>query len=138
MSQDVRPESLPANFPPELAAKVFISRSGETAWRPSEAIQAVEWFGTHGYAVLGTELWLLQNGAIQSLPVGTSGLGEAHGNAVDGKHENETWDSYVARTTADTVKYLKSFNPAEIIEKGDLHFQVEWISEDGYEKLIRF
>jgi hypothetical protein len=136
MSQDVRPESLPANFPPELAAKVFISRSGETAWRLDVAATTVEWFGTHGYAVLGTELWLLQDGWIQSLPIGTSGLGEVHGNAVERKHENEAWDSYVDRCAAETIRYLKSFNPADIVEKGDLHFQVVWVSEDGYEKLM--
>ena len=36
--------------------------------------------GSHDYAILGTELWLLQGDQIQSLPIGRSGMREVHGN----------------------------------------------------------
>ena len=55
---------LPLNFPPKLRAAAF--RVGEeAAWLPTLAVAAVEWFSMNGYAVLGTELWLLRDGEIQ-------------------------------------------------------------------------
>lgn len=127
-------DALPPDFPPQLRSTAFVSGE-EVAWRPIDAIAAVEWFGEHGYAVLGTELWLLQDNQIQSLPIGLTGLREVHGNVVDRMNEDDTWDFYVARVAAETLRYLRSFNPADILEKGDLHFQVTWISKNDYQNL---
>ncbi|HEV2417437.1 MAG TPA: hypothetical protein VGX94_06510 [Terriglobia bacterium] len=126
-------ELFPPNFPPQLAAAAFISGT-ETAWRPAAAIEAVEWFGAHGYAMLGTELWLLQAGRIQSLPIGLSGEREVHGNTVN-REKNEAWDTFVIRCASETLKYLKAFKPADIAEEGDLHFQISWISKGDFDKL---
>src|SRR5271157_4612309 len=95
---------LPPEFPAELAAAVF-SRGDEVAWLPALAVSAVDWFGSHDYAVLGTELWLLQGDGIQSLPTGRGGMPEVHGNTVN-RHIHEAWTSFVARSAADTRAYL--------------------------------
>ena len=97
-------------------------------------MEAVKWLGAHDHAVLGTELWLVQNGRIDSLPVGTSGLPEVHGNTVSPKGI-ENWDSYVRRAAAETVIYLQTFNPKDIVERGALYFNVVWVSELAYGKL---
>ena len=74
-------ELFPPKFPSELAVAAY--RTGdEAAWPPRIVAAVVEWFGVHRYAALGTELWLLQGEAIQSLPIGLSGMREVHGNAV--------------------------------------------------------
>jgi len=125
---------LPANFPAQLAATAFVSGE-EAAWRPADAIGVVKWFAEHGYAVLGTELWLVQKDSMRSLPIGTSGQREVHGNTVD-RNKNEGWNSFVIRSTTETAAYLRNFNPSDIMEKGDLHFQVAWINEEDFEKLI--
>jgi len=58
-------ELFPPDFPSELRVAAF--RAGdEVAWPRILAAAAVEWFGTNGYAVLGTELWLLKDVAIQT------------------------------------------------------------------------
>ncbi len=126
----------PLNFPPELARDAFIS-GGEAAWPPKAASMAVEWFAAHGYAVLGTELWLLQNGAIQSLPVGLSGMKEVHGNTVD-RGVEEAWSVFVSRATAETIAYLQSFHLAEIVEEGGVCFNVVWVNEADFEKLTQW
>ena len=133
MDQGAPSELFPPNFSLRLAAAAFISNT-ETAWRLAAAIEAVEWFGAHSYATLGTELWLLEDGRIQSLPIGLSGEREVHGNIVK-REKDEAWDTFVIRSASETLKYLKTLRPADIVEEGDLHFQVSWISKDDFDEL---
>ena len=101
-------ELFPPDFPSELRVAAF--RAGdEVAWPRILAAAAVEWFGTNGYAVLGTELWLLKDAGIQSLPMGLSGTRDVHGNTVNRGNE-ESWSSFVARAGAETRTYLQTFN----------------------------
>jgi hypothetical protein len=126
-------EIFPENFPAELAEAAFVA-GNEAAWRPVIAASAVEWLAAHGYAVLGTELWLLKKEGIQSLPIGWSGGREVHGNTVD-RRPDEPWNSFIARAEAETISYLRSFDPADIVEGGDLHFQVAWVNEWEFAEL---
>jgi hypothetical protein len=135
VNQPLHSEFFPTSFPFVLAAAAF-SRGKEVAWPPMLAARAVEWFGTHGYAVLGTELWLLQDEAIQSLPIGLSGKGEVHGNTVNRK-SHEVWGSFVVRAAAETQAYLQSFKPSDIVEHGEVYFNVVWASEADYQQLVR-
>lgn len=95
MHDEMHSGLFPPKFPSELSDMAFVIND-EAAWPPTLAVAAVEWFGAHGYAVLGTELWLLQGGTIQSLPTGLSGMREVHGNSVDRESE-EAWSLFVAR-----------------------------------------
>jgi hypothetical protein len=126
-------ELFPPNFPPELAAAAFVTNN-EAAWPPATAAAAVDWFSAHGYAVLGRELWLLQGPTVQSLPIGLSGMRKVHGNTVNPESE-DTWSSFVARAGAETRAYLLAFKPSEIVERGQLFFNVTWISEADFKLL---
>ena len=129
----MRSELFPPNFPRELAAAAF--RAGdEAAWPPKLAAEAVEWFCSHGYAVLGTELWLLKDATIQSLPIGLSGMREVHGNTLNREME-EAWSSFVTRAALETRDYLQSFKPSDIVEDGQVYFNVTWVSEADFEQL---
>jgi len=120
LSQDL----FPSEFPSDLASAAFVA-SHEVAWRPALAARSVEWLGTHGYAVLGTELWLPKDGSIQSLPY-FQNVGDRHGN--------EAWDSFVARAASETLTYLRAFTP-KFIEEGDVYVNVTWVSEAESRKL---
>jgi hypothetical protein len=133
MNQSMRSDLFPYGFPSELADAAFVA-SNEAAWQPTLAAASVKWFGAHGYAVLGTELWLLKDGSIQSLPIGLSGTREVYGNTVN-RESDEAWGSFVARAAAKTVAYLQAFNPADIVEEGDVRFNVIWASEADFQKL---
>ena len=126
-------ELFPPDFPPELASAAFGS-GNQAGWPPKLAAAAVEWLAAHGYAVLGTELWVLKGGAIQSLPIGQSGMREVHGNTVNRRSE-ELWSSFVARAATGTLAYLLSFNPADILEQGEIYFNVIWVNEVQYAEL---
>jgi len=127
--------SLPPNFPSQLAEAAF-QAGDEWGWPPAIAANAVEWLASRHYAVLGTELWLVRDGAIHSLPIGNSGMPEVHGNEVSRQPE-EPWQDFVARARKQTISYLRSFKTTDIIERGDLYFNVVWVDEEEFQTLIR-
>jgi hypothetical protein len=118
-----RSDVFPPNFPSELVTGAFVA-SKEAAWRPAQAAVSVEWLGAHGFAVLGTELWLPKDGSIQSLP---------YFQNVD-RQGDEAWDSFVARAAAETLAYLRAFTP-KFIEEGDVYVNVTWVSEAEFGNL---
>jgi len=126
-------EMFPPRFPSDLAAAAFTA-GAEAAWRPVSACAAVQWLASDGFAVLGTELWLLPSGAIQTLPMGLSGTREIHGNAVN-RASDESWNSFVRRAAKETPLYLESFNPSDIAEEGEVFFSVVWTSESEFDEL---
>jgi hypothetical protein len=113
----------PSGFPSDLASAAFVA-SKEAAWRPALAARSVEWFGTHGCAVLGTELWLPKDGSIQSLP---------YFQKVD-RQGDEAWHSFVARAAAETLAYLRALKP-KFIEEGDVYVNVTWMTETEFRSL---
>ena len=123
MEQHVSSDLFPPGFPSELASAAFV-HSKETAWRPSLAATSIKWFAAHGYAVLGTELWLPKHGSIQSLP---------YFQNVDRKG-GETWDAFVARAAIQTSGYFSEFS-RNLVEEGDVYVHVNWVSEAEFEKL---
>jgi hypothetical protein len=132
---NISSELFPPDFPSELRVSAFRA-DNEAAWPPVLAVAAVEWFGTHGYGVLGTELWLLKDVGIQSLPMGLSGMREVHGNTVN-RGNQESWSSFVARAAAETRTYLQAFKPTDVLEQGRLVFNVTWVSEAEFKDLER-
>jgi hypothetical protein len=133
VDEALRSELFPPGFPSELAVAAF--RSGdEAAWPSMLAAAAVEWLSRHGYAVLGTELWVLESANIQTLPIGVSGMREVHGNTVN-RESQEGWGSFVARAAAETRAYLQLFNQWDIVEPGEVYFNVVWVSEADYEHI---
>jgi hypothetical protein len=123
MERTATSELFPCDFPPELIREAFVHLS-DVAWRPKLAIQSVEWLGEHGYAVLGTDVWLPQQGMIQSVP---------YFQAIYEK-ENESWDSFVARAAAETLAYLNAFE-SKFTEEGDVFVNVIWVDEHKFRRL---
>jgi hypothetical protein len=114
---------LPPDFPPDLVAEALV-HSGEATWRPELAVLSVEWLGAHGYAVLGTEVFVPQQGGLQSLP---------YFQSVD-RREGEDWNSFVGRAAAQTISYLKTFEERFKAE-GDVYVNVTWISCSEFKDL---
>jgi hypothetical protein len=76
----------------------------------------------------------LYGGEIHSLPIGQSALPEVHGNVVN-RRPDELWADFVSRAASETVGYLRSFNPSEIVEPGDVFFNVTWVNEREFQEL---
>lgn len=122
---------LPPQLPSNLGDAAFVF-GDDAAWPPSFAAEAVSWLTANSYAVLGTELWAVNNGCVSSLPIGRSGLPECHGNTVN-RAPGEEWQAFVRRCRAETLAYLQSFNPAEIGEGGHLYFNITWVNEKEFD-----
>lgn len=110
----------PPGFPSELASQAHI-QGEETSWRIKPAIAAIEWFGAHEYAVLGTEVFLRQNDRLQSLP---------YFQSIDCE-ENEDWNYFVARGAAETIRYLTAFQQ-QLEQEGDVWINVTWVSASEF------
>lgn len=113
---------IPAGFPSDLADTALMV-SNQVAWPPALAAASIEWFGAHGYAVLGTEVLLPQHGSVQSLP---------YFQSVDRK-KDEAWDPFVARATAETLAYLRTISQ-KLVEEGDVYINVTWVSEADFRR----
>jgi hypothetical protein len=126
-------KTFPPGFPPELAAKSFTTGS-EAAWPLESVSKVVEWLGQNGFAVLGTELWIVRDDGIQP-GVFVNGVREIHGNSIS-HMRNEGWDTYVTRSAEETLGYLHSFvMPPEAKQQGDVFFNVVWASQSEYSNL---
>jgi hypothetical protein len=123
MEQTTPSDLFPRDFPPELIREALVHLS-DVAWRPKLAAVSVEWLGAHGYAVLGTEVWLPKQGMIQSIP---------YFQAIR-EIENESWDSFVARAAAETLAYLKEFE-GRLTEEGDVFVNVSWVNDQEFRSL---
>lgn len=113
----------PADFPGQLAAEALVD-AGEAAWKPSLAVEAVEWLGLHGYAVLGTEMLRAGRDGIQSLP---------YFQKVD-RRAGEAWNRFAARAAAETVVYLKAFG-SKLAGEGDVYVNITWVNESDFQNL---
>jgi len=63
-----------------------------------------------------------------------SGARDVHGNTVS-RLSGEAWGAFVARASAETATYLQKFNPPDIIEDGEVYFNVVWVSEGEFKSL---
>ncbi len=98
----------------------------EVAWRPAFAPLAIEWLAAHGYAVLGTELWLPKTESVQSLP---------YFQTID-REPDEPWALFVSRAAAETLAYLRA-SERMFSAEGDVYVNVTWINEADFQKLSR-
>jgi hypothetical protein len=123
----------PPDFPDEFIKGAFIS-GAEAAWPPDSLVNVVRWFQKNGIAVLGTELWLVHEGAIYP-GVFVDGMRNIYGTDVSPKPKEE-WGSYVTRSADETLCYFETLRlPPEAKEQGDVFINVVWSSESDFQNL---
>jgi hypothetical protein len=59
---------------------------------------------------------------------------EVHGNSVN-RQTHEVWTCFAARSAAETGAYLRSFDSSDIVEQGQLYFNIVWVSEADFDRL---
>jgi len=61
-----------------------------------------------------------------------NGQSQIHGNSVPSKGV-ENWDTYVARSAEETLRYVQSLEiPPEAKQYGEIFFNVIWVDEAEY------
>ena len=123
----------PPNFPDEFIKGAFISGS-EAAWAPESVTSVVRWFQSNGIAVLGTELWIVRDGAIYP-GVFVDGVRNIYVTDVSPK-VNEESCSYVARSADETLHYLVALRlPPEAKDQGDIFISIAWSGQSDFQNL---
>jgi hypothetical protein len=120
----------PDDFPDELKADAF-SMGAEASWPTGSATKVIDWLRQNGFAVLGTELWIVREDGIQP-GIFADGKREIHGNEVS-RLQNEPWDNYVNRSGLETLRYLGAFEvPPEARKQGKVFFNIVWANESQF------
>jgi len=133
VEEAMRPELFPPSFPSELVLRLLYQaakRRGPLAalrQRLSGWVRMVTRYSERSFACC--------KGAIRTLPIGLSGMPEVHGNTVN-RESGEPWSSFVARAATETRVYLQSFKPSDIVEQGQVYFNLVWVSEAGFKQLV--
>ena len=127
-------------LPAELVARAFRSGSGEYAWLREDAIASAEALSAAAQAVLGGEVWLVDElGQIQGvLPAKDGGLPGVHHWEVSPEWEpsSESWLEFCRRAAAYTVSVLRKMNVEDNLASEwwpQVRYNLTWASEDWYQ-----
>jgi hypothetical protein len=118
-----------ANFPEELAANAFVNGE-EVAWVQQDCLATIDWLSKNGYAVLGFELWLPEDGGICTA-ISTKAGPAIYVSSCD-PMKGESWDDYVQRSARETAERIGGFRwPEDSLEQPrPAYFNLTWADRD--------
>src|SRR5215212_3592264 len=94
----------------EITAKAFHSQTDEYAWQRADALAAIKALANNSLAILGGEVWIVQNNEILALPPLKTGSNAVIGRDTREKSGEETWKEFVERTAREAVAAIESLN----------------------------
>jgi hypothetical protein len=93
-------------LPLQLRAKAFVSED-ELAWLQQDCPDTIDWLRQNGFALLGTELWLIEDGTIRTAIKTASGP-VIYVTACD-PQDQESWSAYVQRSARHALETIEAF-----------------------------
>lgn len=128
--------TLPTNFPEALVAVAFVSGE-EAAWLQEDCLKAIDWLVENGYAVLGFELWLPEDGGIRTAIRTKAGLA-IYVSSCD-QIEGETWENYVQRSAREAASFIRAFGwPGDSLEPPrPAYFNLTWADREWFRAIQR-
>lgn len=125
-----------SSMPEPLAAAALVGGE-EAAWEQADCAAAIEWLRNEGYAVLGTELWLLKKGQIVT-SISTIGNPVLYCTSCD-LLDDESWDEYVQRSAARDAKSVATFRfPEDSLETCPAYFNLCWADRKCFQSRGKF
>jgi hypothetical protein len=121
----------PATMPKGIAAAALVV-GGEAAWLQADCAAAIEALAEAGCAILGTELWLLKDGRVQTSFETTNGF--AIWCTSCGPLPDEHWDDYVQRSSRIATESIVAFSwPDDACEPPcPVYFNLTWADRDWF------
>jgi hypothetical protein len=119
-------------FPKELEDVAFRSANGEYAWQRSEALAAVRVLAAAGRAVLGGELWLVEDGQLWAALPQQSGPPAVYSWETH-RRPNESWSTYVERALAEALSAIETLPAgAEVRMRphAKVYYNLTWADAD--------
>ena len=126
----MKPTSL-AGFPERLSAIAFVNGE-EVAWEQKDCGDAIEWLRQNSFAILGIELWRIENGSIRT-SVHTKSGPEIYVSHCD-PEKGEKWQDYVERSARDAMENISAFHwPADSVEPlAPVYFNLCWADQEWF------
>lgn len=124
-------EGIPIGLPQLLVDAAFRT-ANEAAWPVDQAVDLIQWCRQAGLAVLGTELWMIDQSDNSIQP----GLNSPEGFAICHNSCNpkpgEAYDEYVARSADEAIAAIRSYGePVDPIEQQRRpYFNITWAGEE--------
>ena len=130
-----------AKLPTEILKKAFRASNGELAWAKPDAVEAATALAAHGMAILGGEVWSIQEGGRwQGLIPQTDGSPDSvyHWELEPQKADSESWQTFCDRATRYAVSALESLNAErDVIPelRHRIRFNLTYVSQQEYQNL---
>jgi hypothetical protein len=113
-------------IPAELLANAYRSSNGEFAWPVTSASRAVDWLANEGYAILGTELWVVRaDGKVSSLFHDRGGRVSLWAMSVN-RNQAEAWSAFASRAAKDAKTAIAKIDVEDICDAGDVFVNITW------------
>ena len=125
-------------LPEQIKANTFYSHTDEYAWQRSYVADAVEALANHDYAILGGEVWIVENGQILAVPRLRSGENSVIGWDTKEKEETETWNQFVLRTAKEALAAIESLDAEEEVMpevRSKVYYNLTFTNEQEYAEL---
>jgi hypothetical protein len=127
----MKPSSSATGLPERLSKSAFVNGE-DVAWEQKDCADAIDWLCKNSYAILGIELWLIEENGIRTAIRTKSGPAIYVTNCDPVKGEN--WDSYVERSARDAAEKITSFHwPEDSLESPrPAYFNLCWADQDWF------
>ncbi len=126
-------------FPADLESNAFRDPGGEFGWTRDQITRVVPILIEQNLAILGGELWWVQDGASTWNGLIPQVIGPDAVYAWETKRTpDEPWASFVKRCSFDTLATVEKLpRPGEIPENlpGRILYNLTWVSEKEYDEL---
>ena len=119
---------------PEHLVSVAYTSGQELAWKQEDCAKAIDWLRQNSYAILGTELWLIEGDGIRTAI--RTDLGPAIYVTSCNPIKGESWTRYVDRCAEEAAKITSGFHwPEDASEpQRPVHFNLCWADREWFRK----
>jgi hypothetical protein len=126
-------------FPPELAQDAFRASNGEFGWIRAQIPSVVEFLKSHGFGILGGELWWIRDGFSDwtGLIPQRNGLPGVY-PWVTNREPGEPWQHFVERGASDALAAVERWPapddlPPDLV--GRILYNLTWVSDAEFQTL---
>jgi hypothetical protein len=127
-------------FPPELERDAFRAENGEFGWTEAQIQLVVDVLRSHEMAILGGELWWVQEGSTRwDLIPQRQGQRAVYTWATD-RLATESWSDFVERGASEALAHARRWPTALDLPsglRGRILCNLSWVSSLEYDQLTR-
>jgi hypothetical protein len=127
-------------FPPELERDAFRAENGEFGWTEAQIPMVVNFLRSHEMAILGGELWWVQDGSTSwDLIPQRQGQRAVYTWETD-RLPAESWSDFVERGASDVLAHAQRWPTALDLPSGlggRILCNLSWVSGLEYDQLTR-